>query len=99
MNYFSIIKKPVVTEKTSFLKEKSNKYVFFVDRNATVGKIKTAIEDMYKVKVLGVNTLITKSKTKRSFAGKRDLYATKTYKKAIITIPEKESINLFEKTK
>ena len=99
MNYSSIIKQPIITEKTSMMKDKFGQYVFFVDKLATAGKIRDAIEEIYKVKVLKINTLRVKPKAKRSFAGKRDVYTTQTFKKAMITLAEKDSIKLFEKTK
>ena len=56
---YSIIKKPLVTENTFDLIEDQNKLVFIVDRRANKYKIRKAIENLYNVKVVKVNTLIT----------------------------------------
>lgn len=64
---YSIIKKPLVTENTFDLIEDQNKVVFIVDRNANKHVIKTAIEEMYDVKVIKVNTLITTKGEKKAF--------------------------------
>lgn len=82
---YSIIKAPLVTEKTTYLAP-YRQYIFSVDRNANVIQIKQAIEKVYKVKVEKVNTMIVKAKTKRvrwNQPGK-----TTPWKKAIVTLKE-----------
>ena len=64
---YSIIKKPLVTENTFDLIEDQNKLVFMVDRRANKYKIRKAIENLYSVKVLKVNTLITPKGEKKAF--------------------------------
>lgn len=66
-NYYSIIKKPLVTENTFDLIEDHNKLVFIVDRKANKYQIKEAIEKLYKVRVMKVNTLINTEGTKKAF--------------------------------
>ncbi len=66
-NYFAIIKKPLVTENTFDLIEDQNKLVFIVDRRANKFQIKNAIEKLYKVRVVKVNTLINTEGTKKAF--------------------------------
>ncbi|MHA1611180.1 MAG: 50S ribosomal protein L23 [Promethearchaeota archaeon] len=66
-NYFAIIKKPLVTENTFDLIEDQNKLVFIVDRRANKFQIKNAIEKLYKVRVIKVNTLINTEGTKKAF--------------------------------
>lgn len=85
-----IIYSPVITEKTSYLAE-NNTYVFKVDKRANKTQIKIAIEEAFGVKVKSVNTLITKPKDKRvgKYTGQ-----TKTYKKAIITLADGQSIEM-----
>ena len=85
---FDIIKAPVITEKSAHLSEE-NVYVFKVDKKANKTQIKQAIEAKFKVKVLSVNTLNTKSKPKRvgRYAGR-----TKTYKKAIVKLADGNKI-------
>jgi large subunit ribosomal protein L23 len=64
---YSIIKKPLVTENTFDLIEDQNKLVFIVDRRANKYKIRKAIENLYSVKVVKVNTLITPKGEKKAF--------------------------------
>jgi len=66
-HYYKILKKPVVTENTFDLIEEQNKIVFYVDRRANKYKIKQAIEKIYNVKVIKVNTLITPKGLKKAF--------------------------------
>ena len=87
-HYTDIIIAPVVTEK-SMTNKQNNVYTFKVAKSATKTDIKKAIEDAFKVSVLSVNTLNTKSKRKRvgKYSGR-----TKTYKKAIVTLKDGSSI-------
>jgi len=91
MNYTDIIIAPVITEKSSTLNTKGNVYVFKVNKKANKFQIRKAIESAFKVNVINVNTLQTKSKRKRvgKYVGK-----TKTYKKAIVTLAEGEKIEM-----
>ncbi len=91
---YDLIKKPLFTEKSTALKAEENKYVFEVDYNANKIEIKKAVEEMFKVKVLKVNTLRMQGKIKRSgrLQGK-----TSAWKKAIITLKKGDTIPLFEK--
>ena len=66
VNYYAIIKKPLVTENTFDLIEDQNKLVFIVERTANKYKIKQAIENLYNVKIIKVNTLITPSGEKKA---------------------------------
>lgn len=65
---FAILRKPVISEKATLISQFSH-YVFIVDSRATKPEIKQAIESLYKVKVLGVNTLPRRGKIKK-FKGK-----------------------------
>lgn len=67
MNPQSIIKYPVSTEKSIRLMEAENKLIFVVDRKARKPEIKKAIEQMFKVKVAKVNTLIAPDGIKRAY--------------------------------
>ncbi len=66
-NYYKIIKKPLITEKTFDLIENENKLVFFVNKRANKSQIKKAFEKIHDVKVLKVNTLITPKGEKKAF--------------------------------
>ena len=64
LSAYDIILSPVITEKSSMASE-ANQVVFKVRRDATKPEIKAAIEQLFKVKVVGVNTLLRKGKTKQ----------------------------------
>ena len=89
-DYTDIIIAPVITEKSAKGADK-NVYTFKVAKTATKTEIKWAIEKAFKVNVLKVNTLVTKPKDKRvgKYTGK-----TKTYKKAIVTLKDGETIEI-----
>ncbi len=89
--YLEIIKAPVVTEKSTKLNQDEQKYVFKVDPRANKYEIKNAIENIFKVKVVGVSTINAKTKKKRvgRYSG-----LTNRYKKAIVTLADGETIEL-----
>ncbi|MGN1338594.1 MAG: 50S ribosomal protein L23 [Candidatus Coprovivens sp.] len=89
-DYTDIIIAPVITEKSAEQAEK-NVYTFKVAATANKIEIKNAIEAAFGCKVANVNTLNTKSKSKRvgRYTGK-----TKTYKKAFVTLKDGEKIEL-----
>ena len=80
---------PHITEKGTLLSEK-NQFVFKVAIDATKPEIKAAVEGLFNVKVTGVNTLITKGKTKR-FKGRPGVRSD--VKKAFVTLAEGQSID------
>lgn len=92
MNIFEVIKRPIVTEKATFVKEGHNAYVFEVDKDADKLMIKKSVEQGFKVKVKSVKTLIVPSKVKRFGAGHGRV---KSWKKAVVTLSEGK-IELFE---
>lgn len=65
--FYKILQKPVVTENTFDLIDEQNKIVFFVDIKASKRNIKEAIEQIYDVRVIKVNTLITPQGKKKAF--------------------------------
>lgn len=87
-----VIRKPVLTEKSMRLLQDENKYTFFVDVNSNKTAIKQAVEKMFGVKVVSVNTINVKPKKKR--VGRYEGYTTRK-KKAIIKLAEGQKINLF----
>ena len=88
--HYDVILAPHITEKTTLLSE-NNAVVFKVAGTASKPEIKAAIEALFNVKVLGVNTMVTKGKTKR-WKGKP--YQRSDSKKAIITLAEGNSIDI-----
>ncbi|MBS7158919.1 MAG: 50S ribosomal protein L23 [Collinsella phocaeensis] len=91
MTAHEIIIRPVVSER-SFSEMEQNKYTFEVHKDANKFQIKDAVEEIFGVKVTRVNTLIVKPKTKRVryVAGK-----TRSWKKAVVTVAEGQSIEIF----
>ena len=90
-NYRDVIKAPIVTEKTTDLKENNNTITFSVDVKANKTQIKQAVEKIFNVKVESVNTVNVKPKKKRvgRYTGK-----TNKVKKAIVKLSEGSSIEL-----
>ena len=86
---FSIIKKPISTEKSTNLNQ-FNQYSFVVLKNSKSSEIKEAVQKIFKVKVVKVNTSIMKGKLK-SFKG--SVGYKKDFKKAIVTLAEGNTID------
>ncbi|WP_085830610.1 50S ribosomal protein L23 [Collinsella vaginalis] len=91
MDAHNVIIRPVVSERAYSLMEE-NKYTFEVAKDANKFQIKDAVEELFNVKVTRVNTMSVKPKTKRVryVAGK-----TRSWKKAIVTLREGDSIEIF----
>lgn len=87
-----IIIKPVVTEKSVDLMQE-NKYCFRVAKDANKIEIKNAIEEIFKVTVINVNTVNVHGKMKRMG---RTQGKTASWKKAVVTLHEGDSIEVFE---
>lgn len=91
-----VLQKPVVTEKMTAQSEDLNKYGFIVDKRANKVQIKKAVEDMYGVSVDSVNTMKYGSKKKSRYTKSGvQLGKTSSYKKAIVTLAEGESIDFY----
>ena len=92
----AIIIKPIVTEKMNAVGEKLNRYGFRVVRTANKVEIKKAVEEMYNVQVVDVNTLIVAPKVKQRYTKSGLLRgAQQAYKKAIVTLKEGETIDFY----
>jgi len=89
-----IIISPVITEKSTILQE-SGKYTFKVSNNADKTSVKKAIEEIFEVKVVAVNIIVKKGKPK-TFG--RNRIITPSYKKAIVSLSQGETINISEGT-
>ena len=90
--YYDIIKAPIITERTTQLIESQNKYTFKVDRKANKVEIKKAVETIFNVNVLSVNTINVLPKFKRM--GKYEGYKN-AYKKAVVKLAEGQKIDAF----
>ncbi len=92
----NVVIRPLLTEKMTELTEKNNQYGFIVDINANKIEIAKAIEQKFEVNVESVNTIRHKGKTKTQFT-RRGRFSGRTprYKKAIVTLKEGQTIDLF----
>jgi large subunit ribosomal protein L23 len=90
--HYDVVLAPHITEKSTMLSE-ANAVVFKVASGATKPEIKAAVEALFGVTVVGVNTLVTKGKTKR-WKGKP--YTRSDVKKAIVRLAEGQSIDITE---
>lgn len=87
-----IIKRPLISEKSTWAANSRNSYTFEVDRSADKTQIKKAVEELYKVKVEDVRTVRVLGKSKRTKKG----FSTPTeWKKAIVKLNEQSKIDLF----
>ncbi|MCA6085701.1 50S ribosomal protein L23 [Candidatus Endomicrobiellum agilis] len=97
MDIRHIIKKPVVTEKATIMKEKNNKYTFVVDKGANKFQIKHAIEALFNVKVKSVHTSNYAGKSRRvGMHGGSGLGYKSDWKKAIVKLGEGQEIQLVD---
>jgi len=90
---YSVIKRPLITEKSSRQKESQNRYLFEVDRRANKIEIKRAVEQLFRVKVDRVNASRVHGKVKRlgRNVGKRP-----DWKKAVVLLKKGDRIDFFE---
>lgn len=94
MNPYQVLKRPVVTEKSTLQRENENKYIFAVDKKANKQEIKRAVEELFKVKVERVNVAIFPGKKRR--LGVYEGYRP-DWKKAFVTLKKGERIEFEEK--
>jgi large subunit ribosomal protein L23 len=90
LSAYDVILSPVITEKATLVSE-ANQVIFNVAFKATKPEIKSAVEQLFKVKVKAVNTIIRKGKQK-TFRGRRALLSDS--KRAIVTLAEGDSIDV-----
>ncbi len=92
MDKYQIVKRPIVTEKSTKLSEK-NKYTFEVDKNANKIEIKHAVEELFNVKVVSVNVIneIAKAKRVGTHSGFKPAVT-----KAIVTLAEGSKIDVYK---
>lgn len=87
-----VILRPLVTEKGFHKAERWNAYAFEVNTQADKGMIRNAVEHLFEVKVVRVNTQMRKGKPRRT---KNRVGQTKAWKKAIVTLDSEHRINFF----
>jgi large subunit ribosomal protein L23 len=88
-----VLVSPLLTEKTSVMTEKTNRYSFKVLRRANKYQVKEAVEKMFDVKVVDVKTVVVPGKVKKS--GK-SLKKTSSWKKAYVKIADGQNLELFK---
>ncbi len=93
LHIYDVIRRPVVTERSTQLTEDENQFVFEVALNANKLQIKEAVEVIFDVTVLKVNTMIMPAK--RGRRGRTDYVRSKEWKKAIVTLQAGDTIEQF----
>jgi large subunit ribosomal protein L23 len=93
MEVHQIIRKLMVTEKSTVARDESNKYVFEVDRKANKVEIGRAVEKLFKVKVVDVHVMHVLGKKKRMG---RIMGQKSSWKKAIVTLTAGNRIEIIE---
>ncbi len=86
-----VLKRPLLSEKTTFAANEHNRHAFVVDRRATKDDIKRAVEEIYKVRVIGVNTVNRRSRDRRYRYGS---VSGKVMKKAIVRVHEDDTLDI-----
>ena len=96
MKVTEILIKPILTEKANAQQESLRRYAFKVNRRANKLEIKNAVEQFYGVNVLEVNTLVVPGKNKTRSTKSGIISDIKSgYKKALVTVAEGETIDLY----
>lgn len=93
MHIFQVLKRPLITEKSTLLQEQ-NKYVFEVMPNANKVQVRQAVQRAYDVRVMNVNMVHTAGENRRLRNGR--WLRTPATKKAIVTVAPGDTIQLFE---
>ena len=93
---YEILRRPLVTEKTSSQSGRINQYSFVVADHATRTQVKDAIETLYDVQVVRVNIINSPAKRGRRLRSRRLLIRKGAFKKAIVTLVEGQTLPIFE---
>jgi len=93
---YEVLRRPLVTEKSSYQSGRLNQYSFIVADKATRTQVKDAIETLYDVSVVRVNIINTPAKRGRRLRSRRLLVRKPGYKKALITLAEGQTLQIFE---
>ena len=93
---YDVLIRPLVTEKSSYQSGSLNQYSFVVDNKATKTMVKDAVETLFDVDVVRVNIINAPAKRGRRARSRRLLVRRPAYKKAIITLAEGETLEIFE---
>ncbi len=93
---YDVLRRPLVTEKSSYQSGKLNQYTFIVSDTATRKQVKDAIETIYDVDVVRVNIINAPAKRGRRLRSRRLLVRKSAYKKAVVTLATGQSLQIFE---
>ena len=93
---YDVLRRPLVTEKSSYQSGKLNQYSFVVANSATRTQVKDAIETLYDVNVVRVNVMNVPAKRGRRLRSRRLLIRKVGYRKAIITLAAGQTLQIFE---
>jgi len=93
LHIYDVLRRPVVSEKSAVMVDEQNQYVFEVAEAANKIQIKEAIEVIFEVEVIKVNTMIVPAK--RGRRGRNWYLRSKQWKKAVVTLAEDQKIELF----
>jgi len=96
LTIYDVLRRPIITEKSNYLSGKLQQYTFEVAKDATKGLVKDAIETLFDVSVVRVNILISPAKRSRRAKSRRLMVRSAGYKKAIVTLAEGDSLDMFE---
>ena len=95
MHPYEVLKRPIITEKSTDLQDTVNQYVFEVDKRANKMMVRQAVEERFDVEVVRVNIVSMKAKTRRRSRRATAVRVT-PWKKAIVTLAPGDSIQMFE---
>ena len=93
LHIYDVIRRPVITEKSSVQSDELNQFVFEVAHEANKIQIKEAVEVIFEVSVTKVNTMVMPAK--RGRRGRNWYMRSKQWKKAVVTLAEGDTIELF----
>ncbi|MBI2025080.1 MAG: 50S ribosomal protein L23 [Candidatus Harrisonbacteria bacterium] len=85
-----LIKRPIITEKATAISA-LGKYIFLVDKKATAPEVKKAVEEIYKVNVIGINVINTRPKPRGGFRFPGEKAG---YRKIIVTLKEGQKLDI-----
>jgi len=92
MNVYQVLKRPILTEKTDYQRD-NNQYIFEVAHQANKLQVKEAVEKLFDVQVVAVNTMIVKPKRRR--LGRKVIITRPGWKRAVVTLAPGERIQEF----
>jgi large subunit ribosomal protein L23 len=93
LHIYDVLRRPVITEKATIMGDVYNQYVFEVAPDANKLQIKEAVELIFEVSVVKVNTMVVPAK--RGRRGRSWYLRSRQWKKAIVTVPKDQKIELF----